>query len=59
MVKYGNFSNRVNWNICLLEVVSPQGKHYLQGDGTLSGILENIIIDESSEGAYDTNGCVI
>lgn len=55
MVKYGNFSNRVNWNTCLLELVSPQGKHYLQGDGTLSGMLENIIIFETSPGKYDTN----
>lgn len=57
MLKYGNFSDRVNWNTCFLEVVSPQGKHYLQGDGTLSGVLENIIIVES-KGRYD-NGCVI
>ncbi|XP_026323725.1 uncharacterized protein LOC113233008 isoform X2 [Hyposmocoma kahamanoa] len=52
IVKYGNFSNRVNWNTCFLELVSSQRKHYLQGDGTLSGMLENIFIFESTKGNY-------
>lgn len=43
-MKYGNFSGRVDWEQCLLEVESPLGKHFLQGRGAEAGLLENIIV---------------
>ncbi|XP_013166607.1 PREDICTED: uncharacterized protein LOC106117081 [Papilio xuthus] len=50
--KYGNFSGAVDWYNCYLEVDSPLGKHVFQGDGSDSGVLENIIIFESDDGKY-------
>lgn len=50
MIKYGNFSGRVNWDMCLLEVESPLGKHFLQGNGSESGLLENIIMSRDENG---------
>ncbi|XP_063829103.1 uncharacterized protein LOC135078487 [Ostrinia nubilalis] len=52
VIKYGNFSERVNWENCLLEVESPLGKHFLQGNGTEAGLLENIIVTRGDEGNY-------
>ncbi|XP_075985785.1 uncharacterized protein LOC142982927 [Anticarsia gemmatalis] len=52
IVKYGNFSNRVIWSRCLLQVETPVGKHFLQGIGSDSGLMENIFIFEDKPGEY-------
>ncbi|XP_049870451.1 uncharacterized protein LOC126369888 [Pectinophora gossypiella] len=51
--QYGNFSGRVNWAYCFLEVDSPFGKHYLQGDGSSAGLLENIVITFDDKGRHN------
>ncbi|CAK1599751.1 unnamed protein product [Parnassius mnemosyne] len=51
-LKYGNFSSRVDWSNCYLEVESRMGKHYFQGDGSESGVLENIIILQTDDEKY-------
>ncbi|CAB3229705.1 unnamed protein product [Arctia plantaginis] len=50
--KYGNFSSSVDWSRCFLQVGTPLGKHFLQGNGTESGLMENIIIFEDKPGKY-------
>ncbi|KAL0850244.1 hypothetical protein ABMA28_012094 [Loxostege sticticalis] len=53
VIKYGNFNGRVNWSTCFLEVVeSPLGKHFLQGNGSEAGVLENIIVSRDENGTY-------
>ncbi|RVE45578.1 hypothetical protein evm_009775 [Chilo suppressalis] len=53
VLKYGNFSGRVQWDTCLLEVDSPIGKHFLQGTGANSGLLENIIVTQTAKDKYN------
>ncbi|CAH0600553.1 unnamed protein product [Chrysodeixis includens] len=52
IVKYGTFNGRVNWSNCLLQVETPLGKHFLQGNGSQAGLMENIIILEENAGDY-------
>lgn len=52
MIKYGNFSGRVTWDTCFLEVESPLGKHFLQGNGSEAGVLENVIVSRGENGKY-------
>ncbi|PZC87036.1 hypothetical protein B5X24_HaOG201272 [Helicoverpa armigera] len=52
IIKYGEFGGRVDWNLCRLQVESPLGKHFLMGNGTESGLMENIIIIEDKNGEY-------
>lgn len=57
-MRYGDFNGRVDWSSCLLQVETPLGKHFLQGNGTESGLMENIIITEEKYGktqAYTKN----
>ncbi|XP_073943245.1 uncharacterized protein isoform X1 [Choristoneura fumiferana] len=50
IMKFGKISNSVDWSQCFLEVLSPQGKHFLQGNGSDSGLLENIFLVQNSKG---------
>ncbi|KAF9419258.1 hypothetical protein HW555_004185 [Spodoptera exigua] len=50
IIKYGEFGGRVDWNLCLLQVETLAGKHFLMGNGSESGLLENIIITENKNG---------
>ncbi|KAL0850243.1 hypothetical protein ABMA28_012093 [Loxostege sticticalis] len=52
VIKYGNFSGRVAWDTCFLEVESPLGKHFLQGNGSEAGVLENVIVSRGENGKY-------
>ncbi|CAH1643505.1 unnamed protein product [Spodoptera littoralis] len=52
VIKYGEFDGRVDWNLCLLQVETIAGKHFLMGNGSESGLLENIIIMENKNGDY-------
>ncbi|KAJ2938418.1 hypothetical protein O0L34_g13335 [Tuta absoluta] len=51
-IKYGNFSGKVDFNQCLLQIETEHMKHFLQGDGGDSGLLENIVIYEDEKGQF-------